>query len=63
MFGMSKTYRNPNQTSRCENYICLMKNSLGRTNTRLDIVQERINKPEDTATETIQNETQREKRT
>lgn len=32
-----------------------MKNTLGRTNTRLDIAEEKVSEPEDTAIESAQN--------
>ena len=42
--------------------MCEMENSLDGINVRLNIIGEKINKLEDIAIETIQNETQREKR-
>ena len=37
--------------------VCEVKNTLSRTNSRLDIVRERISELEDIPMETIQNET------
>ena len=39
--------------------VCEVKNTLSRTNSRLDIVREKISELEDIAIETIQNETQK----
>lgn len=39
-----------------------MKNTPGRTKSRLDNAEEKISGPEDTTIETMQNEKQREKR-
>lgn len=52
-------WKYPNQTSSAENCSVWRKNTLSRTNGRLDIVREKISELEDIAVKTILNETPR----